>query len=116
MHKQKGKYFSAGGMGQRECTSKGGSTSQQEGWGSRKRESTSQEEGWGSGNFSFGDYTGKQELGGIRVYLEVRTSSTDLGLEQCVVVLGTVCRWPPFDPLFFSGERPNSEIRTIVLS
>jgi hypothetical protein len=45
MHKQKGKYFSAGGMGQRKCTSKEGSTSQQE--------------GWGSGNFSFGDYTGE---------------------------------------------------------
>jgi hypothetical protein len=36
MHKQKGKYFSAGGMG--------------------------------SGNFSFGSYMGKQELGGIRVW------------------------------------------------
>jgi hypothetical protein len=34
MHKQKGKYFSAGGMGQQKFTSKGGSTSQQEGWGS----------------------------------------------------------------------------------
>ena len=89
MHKQKGKYFSAGGMGQRKCTSKGGSTSQQE--------------GWGSGNFSFGDYMGKQELGGIRVHLEVRTSGADLGLEQSVVVLGAVRRWPAFDPLFFSG-------------
>jgi hypothetical protein len=47
------KYFSTGGMGQRKCTSKGGSTSQQE--------------GWGSGNFSFGNYMGKQEFGGIRV-------------------------------------------------
>jgi hypothetical protein len=27
--------------------------------------------------FSFGNYTGKQELGGIRVHLEVRTSSAD---------------------------------------
>jgi hypothetical protein len=27
----------------------------------------------------------------------------DLGLEHSVVVLGTVCRWPAFDPLFFSG-------------
>jgi hypothetical protein len=34
MHKQKGKYFSAGEMGHQKCTSKGGSTSQQEGWGS----------------------------------------------------------------------------------
>ena len=88
MHKQKGKYFSAGGMGHWKCTSKRGSTSQQEGWGSR--------------NFSFGDYTGKQELG-IRVHLEVRTSDADLGLEQSVVVLGAVCQWPTFDPLFFSG-------------
>jgi hypothetical protein len=46
---------------------------------------------------------GKQELGGIRVHLEVRTSSTDLGLEQSVVVLIVVRRWPSFDPLFFSG-------------
>ena len=89
MHKQKGKYFSAGGMGQ--CTSKGGSTSQQEGWGSR--------------NFSFGNYTGKQELGGIRVHLVVRTSSADLGLEQSVVVLRSVSQWPAFDPLFFSWGR-----------
>jgi hypothetical protein len=60
---------------------------------------------------------GKQELGGIRVHLEVRTSSTDLGLEQSVVVLRAVCWWPAFDPLFFWwGERPNLEIRTIVLS
>jgi hypothetical protein len=54
MLKQRGKYFSAGGMGQRKCTSKRGNTSQQE--------------GWGSGNFSFGSYTRKQELGGIRVW------------------------------------------------
>jgi len=65
--------------------------------------STSQQEGWGRGNFSFGNYTGKQELGGIRVHFEVRTSSADLGLEQSVVVLRTVCWWPTFDPLFFSG-------------
>jgi hypothetical protein len=76
-------------MGQWKCKSKGGSISQQEGWGSR--------------NFSFGDYPGKQELGGIRVYLVVRTSGADLGLEQSVVVLGVVRWWPAFDPLFFSG-------------
>jgi hypothetical protein len=58
---------------------------------------------------------GKQELGGIRVHLVVRTSGADLGLEQSVVVLGAVRWWPAFDPLFFSGERPNSEMRTIVL-
>jgi hypothetical protein len=46
----------------------------------------------------------KQELGGIWVHLVVRTSSADLGLEHSVVVLGVVCRWPAFDPLFFSGE------------
>jgi hypothetical protein len=33
----------------------------------------------------------------------VRTSGADLGLEHSVVVLGPVCRWPAFDPLFFSG-------------
>jgi hypothetical protein len=60
MHKQRRKYFSAGGMGQWKCTSKNGSTSQQEGWDSR--------------NFSFSNYIGKQELGGIRVHLVVRTS------------------------------------------
>ena len=27
----------------------------------------------------------------------------DLGLEHSLVVLGTVRRWPTFDPLFFSG-------------
>jgi hypothetical protein len=59
---------------------------------------------------------GKQELGGIRVHLIVRTSGADLGLEHSVVVLGKVHRWPTFDPLFFSGERPNSEIKTIELS
>ena len=75
--------------------------------------STSQQEGRGSGHFSFGDYWWKQELGFIRVHLEVRTSSADLGLEQSVVVLGAVCRWSPFSS---QGERPNSEIRTIVLS
>ena len=101
MHKQKGKYFSAGGMGQQKCTSKRGSTSQQEGWGSEK--------------FSFGSCTWKQELGGIRVHLVVRTSGADLGLEHSVVVLRTVCRLPAFDPLF-EGERPNSEIKTIELS
>ena len=52
--------------------------------------------------FLFCDYTWKQELG-IRVHLEVRTSNADLGLEQSVVVLGAVCQWPTFDPLFFSG-------------
>jgi hypothetical protein len=48
---------------------------------------------------------GKQELGGIRVHLVVRTSDADLGLEQSLVVLRAVCRWPAFDPLFFSGEK-----------
>jgi hypothetical protein len=103
MHKQRRKYFSAGGMGQQKCTSKTGST---------------QQEGWGSGNFSFGNYMGKQELGGIRVHLVVRSSGADLGLEHSVVVLGMVCQWPAFDPLFFWGwgERPNLEIKTIELS
>jgi hypothetical protein len=72
--------------------------------------------GMGSGNFSFGSYKGKQELGGIRLHLEVRTSGADLGLKQSMVVLRAVRWWPAFHPLFFWGERPNSEIRTIVLS
>ena len=59
---------------------------------------------WGSRIFSFGDYMGKQELGGIRVHLEVRTSGADLGLEHSVVVLGKVCQWPTFDP-FSSRDR-----------
>jgi hypothetical protein len=78
-------------VGQWKCTSKRGSTS------------TSQQEKLGSGNFSFGSYTGKQELGGIRVHLVVSTSGADLGLEHSVVVLRAVHRWPAFDPLFFSG-------------
>ena len=35
----------------------------------------------------------------------VQISGADLGLEHSVVVLGTVCRWPAFDPLFFSGRK-----------
>jgi hypothetical protein len=70
-----------------------------------KRGSTSQQEEWGIGNFSFGNYTGKQELGGIRVHLVVTISGADLGLEHSVVVLGTVHWWPTFDPLFFSGGK-----------
>ena len=105
MHKQKGKYFSAGGVGQQKCTSKRGSTS------------TSQQEGWGSGNFSFGSYTGKQELGGIRVHLVVRISSTDLGMEHSMVVLRVVCWWPAFDPLFFSegGAQFRDQDNCVVL-
>jgi hypothetical protein len=40
--------------------------------------------GWGAIEiFSFGSYTGKQELGGIREW-----SCDDLGMEHSVVVLG----------------------------
>ena len=39
----------------------------------------------------------------VRVHLEVRTSGADLGLEQSVVVLRVVRRWPALDPLFFLG-------------
>ena len=46
----------------------------------------------------------------------VRTSGTDLGLEHSVVVLGTVRCGPLLTPFSSRGERPNSEIRTIVLS
>ena len=38
----------------------------------------------------------------------------DLGLEHSVVVLGI--GGPPLTPFFSRGERPNLEIRTIVLS
>jgi hypothetical protein len=48
---------------------------------------------------------GKQELGGIRVHLKVRTSGAELGLEQSVVVLGVVRWWPAFDRLFLLGGR-----------
>jgi hypothetical protein len=99
MHKQKGKCLSAGGWGRSNAP-------QQEGWGSRvggRRGSTSQQEGRGSENFSFGNYWWKQETGVIRVHLEVRTSSADLGLEQSVVVLGATCLWPAFEPLFLMG-------------
>jgi hypothetical protein len=41
----------------------------------------------------------------------LRTSGADLGLEQSVVVLGAL-----LTPFSSRGERPNSEIRTIVLS
>ena len=51
MHKQKGKYFSAGGMGQQ-----------------KKRKYFSAGEMGQREIFSFGDYMGKQELGGIRVW------------------------------------------------
>ena len=40
----------------------------------------------------------------------------DLGLEHSVVVLGTVCRGPLLIPFSSRGERPNSEISTIVFS
>jgi hypothetical protein len=33
----------------------------------KQKRSTSQQEEWGSRKFSFGSYTGRQELGGIRV-------------------------------------------------
>ena len=69
MHKQKGKYFSAGGVGQ-----------------------------W---KFFFWQLQG--EAGTWWYQGVVRTSGADLGLEHSVVVLGTVHRWPAFDPLFFSG-------------
>jgi hypothetical protein len=62
------------------CTSKRGSTSQQEGWGSR--------------NFSLGSYTGKQELGGIRVWsghLRWLRAGTFCGCSQ-----NDTRFWPPF--------------------
>ena len=61
MHKQKGSTSQREEWGS-------GNAPHQEGWGIGKRGSTSQQEGWGSRNFSLGSYTGKQELGGIRVW------------------------------------------------
>jgi hypothetical protein len=69
MHKQKRKYFSAGGMGQQKFFF----------WQLH----------WEAGTWWYQ---------GV-----VRTSGADLGLEHSVVILGTVHRWPIFDPLFFSG-------------
>jgi hypothetical protein len=57
----------------------------------------------GKQKFFFWQLHGKQELGDIRVHLEVRTSGADLGLEHSVVVLGMVRQWPAFDLLFFLG-------------
>jgi hypothetical protein len=62
---------------------------------------------------------GKQEVGGIGVHLGVRTSGTDLGLEHSVVVLGTVRRWPTFNPLFFSGGEAqfgDQDIRVVLIA
>jgi hypothetical protein len=87
MHKQKGKYFSAGGMGQQKFFF----------WQLHGEAGT-----WWYQGISCG-----QDI----------TSGADLGLEESVVVLGAVRWWPAFDSLFFwVGGRPNSEIRTIVLS
>jgi hypothetical protein len=85
MHKQKGKYFSAGGMGQRKCTLAGGIG--QLGWGWGEEEVLLSRRDGAVENFLLVTTRGKQELGGIRVHLEVRTSGADLGLEQSVVVL-----------------------------
>jgi hypothetical protein len=75
MHKQKGKHFSAGGMGQWKCTSKGGSTSQHEGWGSgnaqAKEEVLLSRRDGAAENFLLATTQGSrnQEPGGIRVHL-----------------------------------------------
>jgi hypothetical protein len=39
----------------------------------------------------------------------VRIPGADLGLEHSVVFLGSVHRWPTFDPLFFSGGEAQFE-------
>ena len=80
MHKQKGKYFSAGGMGQWKCTSAGG---------------------MGQQKFFFWRLHG--EAGTWWYQGVVRTSGADLGLEYSVVVLRMVHWWPAFDLLFSSG-------------
>ena len=100
MHKQRRNYFLAGEMGQQKCTSKRGSTSQQEEWGSE--------------NFFFWQLHG--EAGTWWYQGVVRTSGADLGLEHSVVVLRTMRWWPLLTPFSSREERPNSEIRTIVLT
>jgi hypothetical protein len=90
MHKQKGKYFSPGGMGQQKCTSSGGMCQQKRKyfsaggngqWNKRKYFSAG---GMGQWKFFFWRLHGEA---GTSVHLEVRTSGADLGLEQSVVVL-----------------------------
>jgi hypothetical protein len=54
---------------------------------------------------------GKQELGGIRVHLEVRTSGADLGLDQSVVVLRVVCPWPILTPFSSGGGGGEAQFR-----
>jgi hypothetical protein len=57
---------------------------------------------------------GKQELGGIRVHLEVRTSSTDLGLKQSVVVLRAVLL-TPFSSLVWGEAQFRDQDNSVVL-
>ena len=88
MHKQKGKYryLSAGGVGQY-----------------KQKEKYLSVRGGGGNRIahSLGSYSGKQELGGIRVWS---------GHQQWCVG-GQL-----LTPFSSQGERPNLEIRTIVLS
>jgi hypothetical protein len=112
MYKQKGKYFSAGGMGQRKCTSVGG-------MGQLKKRKYFSVGGMGQRKFFFWRLQGEAGTWwyqGTSLYPDL---GADLGLEQSVVVLRAVRWWNAFDPLFFCGGyggRPNSEMRTIVLS
>jgi hypothetical protein len=82
IHKQRRKYFSAGGMGQ------------------QKKRKYFSAGGMGQQKFFFWRL---HEEAGTWYQGVIRTSGTDLGLEQSVVVLRAVCRWPAFDPLFFLG-------------
>jgi hypothetical protein len=101
------------------CTSKRGSTFQQEGWGSRNAQVKGEVQvlisrrGGAVENFLLAVTRGSRNLVVSGCGQDI---SDDLGLEHSVVVLRMVCWWLAFDPLFFSGERPNLEIRTIALS
>jgi hypothetical protein len=98
------------------CTSKRGSTDTYQGeeWGNTsKRRSTY----WGEGTtieiLSFGSYTGKQELGGIRVW---SGHGNDLGLEHPVVlrIHVSVDRfWPPF---LLRGRGPIQRSRVVLIA
>jgi hypothetical protein len=108
------------------CTSKRESTFQQEGWGSRNVQVKGEVQilcsrmcgavkmhkqkgkdkyfsAGGVGQWKFFFWQLHREAGTWWYQGVVRTSGADVGLEHSVVVLRMVCRWPTFDPLFFSG-------------
>ena len=99
------------------CTSKRGSAFQQEGWGSKiaqvKGEVLLSRRDGAAEIFLLATTRGSRNLVVSGYGQDI---SDDLGLEHSVVVLRTVCCGPLLTPLSSRRERPNSEIRTIVLS